>query len=89
MTITVEQFIEQHMEDGEVFDAECVYAGPDEINHKTVYQTSVYKLGEQHFEVTNSRDNSGYWSDGESYDPHVVEVKPVKKLVEITEWVGV
>lgn len=89
MTITVEQFIEKHMVDGEVFtgvDVIEAYRGPQEVEYKTVSQTSVYQTGEQFFEVTNSWSNSGYWSDGESYDPHVVEVKPVKKMVEITEW---
>lgn len=68
---------------------ELVYEGGEEVNHKTVYQTSVYRLHDQYFEVTSSRDNSGYWSDGERYEPDVREVKPVKKVVEITEWVGV
>lgn len=93
MTITVEQFIEQHM-DGDWVNHNkdtCirVHSGPQEVEHKTVSQTSVYQCGEQYFVVTTMKDNSGYWSDGESYDPHVVEVKPVKKIVEITEWEAV
>jgi hypothetical protein len=94
--MNVEEFKQKYMDEeyGEVYgdDVTCVYDGPDEVNHKTVYQTSVYKVVsgdvEQWFEVTNSRSNSGYWSDSERYDPEVREVKAVKKVVEITEWVG-
>jgi hypothetical protein len=90
MTITVEQFKEKHMEDGEVFDAKEVYRGPREIEHKSVLQTSVYQVTsgavEQYFEVTTCQDNSGYWSDGESYEPEVNEVKPRKIVVEQTVW---
>jgi hypothetical protein len=87
--MNVQEFKEKHMDGSEVYDAECVYSGPDEVYHKTVSQTSVYKVGEQFFEVTSMRDNSGYWSDGERYEPEVRIVKPVKKMVEITEWEGV
>lgn len=88
--MNAQEFQEKHIEDGEVYDVdEEVFRGDQEISHKAVYQTSVYRVGEQYFEVTSSRDNCGYWSDGESYDPEVREVKPVKKVVEITEWEAV
>lgn len=89
--MNAQEFMAQHYEDGEVYgEGVTLYKEyDDEVYHKTVSQISVYQAGEQYFEVEHTRDNCGYWGDGERYDPTCREVKPVKKMVEITEWVGV
>lgn len=93
----LQEFIDNHYEYGEVYSEDDsiifdeVYHGDDVVEHKTVSQTSVYRLmlTDEYFEVTETSSNSGYWSDSEHYEPEFRKVKPVKKVVEITEWVGV
>lgn len=93
----LQEFIDNHYGCGEVYsevegiDFKCVKRGEDVVSHKTVYNTSVYNLvgTDEYFEVTESRSNSGYWSDSEHYDPEFSKVKPVKKVIEVTEWVSV
>lgn len=91
--MNIQQFQDKYYEDGEIYgdDVKCIVAGDDEVSHKTVYNTCVYQVGQdddvEYFEVTYSRSNSGYWGDSERYDPEFRKVKPVKKVVEITEWV--
>lgn len=89
--MNAQEFMEKYCEDREVGGEGCIlYKEYDsEVYHKTVSQISVYQAGEQFFEVESTRDNCGYWGDGESYDPTCREVKPVKKVVEITEWEAV
>ena len=58
----------------------------DDVEHKTCYLTKVYRLVDDYFEVTWTRDNSGYWGDGERYGGETRKVVPVKKVVEITTW---
>jgi len=84
--ITVTQFETTYMdEDGEVDLplSDRVEEGDTITEHKHVYNTDVYKVGDQFFAVTFTRDNTGYWSDGESYAPTVVEVfaKTITKVV--------
>lgn len=43
---------------------------------KIKYRCKVYKVGEQFFEVTFSKDDCGYWGDGERYEPTICEVVP-------------
>ena len=93
----IQEFQDNHYEDGEVYsDVEgiafkCVEQGDDVVEHKTVYQTSVYQLvgTDEYFEITESSSNSGYWSDSERYEPEFRKVQPVKKVVEIIEWKAV
>lgn len=97
----LQEFIDNHYEDGEVYSEvegvkfKCVERGDDVVEHKTVYNTSVYQLvtpegaTDEYFEVTEMHSNSGYWSDSERYDPEFRKVIPQKKVVEITEWVAV
>lgn len=93
--ITAQEFEEKYVFDKgwEVFDPEDkvtitnVHSGDWEIEHKSQYKEDVYQIGEQYFAVLQQRDNSGYWSDGESYDPDVYEVKP--QQVTVTKWVVV
>lgn len=70
----------------------CVSVEED-VEHKTCYLTKVYQVdfaeGDEHFEVTWTRDNSGYWGDGERYPGEVRKVKPVTKMVEVTTWEAV
>jgi hypothetical protein len=99
--MNLQTFIDNHYEDGEVFSEDenisfkCVERGDDVVEHKSVYQTSVYQLvtpecaTNEYFEVTENSSNSGYWSDSERYDPDFRKVVPVKKIVEITEWIAV
>lgn len=65
-------------EEGEVTlpDSSCVDVGADIVDHKTVHNSNVYKCGDQFFEVTWYRSNTGYWRDSESEDPEVYEVEP-------------
>lgn len=95
----LEYFIANHYEDGEVYsevdgiEFKCVHKGDDVVEHKMVWQTSVYQLvtpvgdTDEYFEVTEYSSNSGYWSDSERYDPEFKKVKPIKRVVEIVEWV--
>lgn len=94
----LQQFINNHYEDGEVYSEvegisfKCVERGEDVVEHKSAYNTSVYQLvtpegaTEEYFEVTENSSNSGYWSDGERYDPDFRKVTPHKKTVEVIEW---
>lgn len=93
--MTLEEFIANHLDQqhGEVYanagtKPVLVYHN-EEVEHKTVYTTEVYQIDDDYFEVVNSRDNCGYWGDGERYPPEVRKVVPRKKIVEITEWEGV
>ncbi|MFZ2190080.1 MAG: hypothetical protein WAV48_04830 [Candidatus Magasanikiibacteriota bacterium] len=65
-------------EDGEVTlpDSSCVDVGEDIVDHKTVHNSNVYKCGDQFFEVTWYRSNTGYWGDSEREAPEVCEVEP-------------
>ena len=54
----------------------CVYTSDDVVWRKSVSSYQVWKYEGQYFKVTYSRSNSGYWSDGETYDPVVTEVFP-------------
>ena len=89
----LQHFIDNHCEDGEVFsdvvgvEFKRVHF-EDYTEHKTVTTIEVYNLvgTDEYFEVSQDRDNCGYWSDGERYDPTLRKVTPVKKMVEIIEW---
>lgn len=94
MSPTLEE-IESIAEYGELYDwngekFECVVE-EEEILGKTISTTRVFKLPSQdrYFEVRVDSENKGYWGDGETYEPQVYEVKPVKEMVEVTKWVGV
>ena len=69
-------------------NVKLVEEGVDIIEHKTVHQTSIYSADVEgvtrYFEVTFFRDNTGYWSDGESYPPEIIEV--VHEQVVMTMW---
>lgn len=91
--MNVQEFAANHYEDGEVFSSVsqeiiCVDQGDEQIEHKTSYNVDVWQVvgTDEYFEVTHSRDNCGYWSDGERHEPEFRKVKPVKKVVEIIEW---
>lgn len=93
--MNAQEFEAQYYEDGEIYgdDVKCIVSGDDIAEHKTVYNTNVYEVTKngsaEYFEATFSRSNSGYWGDSERYDPEFCKVVPVKKVVEITEWVAV
>ena len=69
-------------------NVKLVEEGDDVVEHKTVCQTNIYSVEVEgvtkYFDVTFTSDNSGYWSDGESYPPEITEVVPVE--VVKTEW---
>lgn len=91
--MNAKEFEAAHYEDGEIYgdNVKCVESGDEIAEHKTVYNTDVYEVAlpdgtAEYFEVTFSRSNSGYWGDSERYDPEFRKVVPVKKVVEVTEW---
>jgi len=61
--------------------------GDDVVEHKTVYNSNVYLVEGIYFEVTFTRDNCGYWSDGERYDPTIQEVFPkvITKIIYVNK----
>ena len=81
--ITVEEFVEKFIDedDGVDLPRSCMVHDEEYIDHKSVIYVEVWKHGTQFFEVTFTRDNSGYWSDGESYPPTVDEVFPEEVTV--------
>lgn len=93
--MNAQEFAEKFVHDKgwEVFDPEekvsitQAHSGDWEIEHKSQYKEDIYQIDNQYFAVMIQRDNSGYWSDGETYDPEVYEVKP--EQVTITKWVAV
>ena len=92
----LQQFIDNHFEDGEVYsDDESIkfarVAYEEETYHKTVNTTQVFHLlgTDEYFEASTDRDNCGYWSDGERYDPEFRKVKPREVIKTIIEWDGV
>lgn len=86
--MNAQEFEQKYYEDGEIYgdDVKCIVKGDEQCEHKMCWNSNVYQVGAEYFEVTFSRDNSGYWSDGESYDPAFRKVVPRVKVVEITEW---
>lgn len=92
----LQQFIDNHFEDGEVYsDDESIKFKrvhfDEYTEHKTVTFTEVHNLvgTEEYFEITTDRDNCGYWSDGERYDPTFRKVQRVEKLVPTVFWIDV
>lgn len=84
--ITADEFLALYNEyDGEPEDCPQVYTGPEQVEMKLMYQELVFQRGKQHFQITLSEDNTGYWGDGNSYPPECVEVVPQTK--EITVYV--
>jgi hypothetical protein len=81
--ITAEDFKKLFMPDGngnfipevDLPKYDLVYES-ENVKHKLVISTEVYKYFGQYFGVTYTRDNTGYWSDGESYPAEVAEVFP-------------
>lgn len=64
---------------------QCVYQSDEIVEHKMTYVETVYKVEDQYFKIVTSHSNSGYWSDSESYDPVVYEVKPIQKTITVYE----
>lgn len=64
----------------------CIEVGDDVVEHKTVYNSNIYQVEDVYFEVTFTRDNCGYWGDGERYAPTIQEVFP-KEITKIV-WVN-
>ena len=81
--ITVEEFVKKFMDEDDEVDLPRSRMVHDEehIEHKLVCYVEVWEHGTQFFEVTRTRDNSGYWSDGERYPPTVAEVFPEEVTV--------
>lgn len=63
----------------------------EEIDSKWVIYTNIYRVETEQetifVDVTSSRSNSGYWSDGESGDTEVYLVGPkeIKKIIYTTK----
>ena len=70
-------------------NVKLIEEGDGIVEHKTVYQTDIYSVEVEgvtrYFDVTFTRDNSGYWSDGESYPPEIIEVVPVEVVKTVWE----
>lgn len=90
----LQEFIDNHYEGGDVYSDDpninftCVEQGDEVLDGKVAYQSSVYRLDgtNDYFEVTESWSNSWYWSDSERFDPESRKVKPITKMVQVTEW---
>lgn len=93
--MNAQEFEAKYYEDGEVYgdDVKCIVEGDDEVNHKTVYNTCVYRVGDEptaeYFEVVFSRSNGGYWGDSERYDPEFRKVVPEVETITRVVWKGV
>lgn len=89
--MNIQEFQDKYYEDGEVWGEDgtikLIEQGAEQCEHKTCWNSNVYQVADEYFEVTFSRDNSGYWSDGERYDPEFRKVVPRVKVVTVTEWV--
>ena len=89
--MTPQEFKEKFIdEDGWVeTGGECqlVETGESVIEHKSVYSTNVYMVGEEYFAVDFTRSNSGYWTDSYWEDPQIRKVKPI--IVKTNKWVNV
>jgi hypothetical protein len=64
---------------------QCVWQSDEIVEHKMTYVETVYEVRDQFFKIIRSHSNSGYWSDSESYEPVVYEVKPVQKTITVYE----
>ena len=91
----LQQFIDNHYEDGEVYSEVVGIAfkrvhSEEEHNHKTVTCTEVFNIvgTDEYFEVSTDRDDCGYWSDGERYPPEFRKVKPIKETRIVVTWVA-
>lgn len=74
---TVAEFKERFIEDGEVdLPKYCLVYEERIVDHKLIIYTEVWNYFGQFFEVTYTRDNSGYWGEGESYPVEVQKVFP-------------
>jgi hypothetical protein len=90
--MNVQEFKEKYIdEDGWVEtggDVSVVEIGDSIVEHKQVYSTNVYAVGDEYFAVDYTRDNTGYWSDGGSdYEAYVRKVIPT--IIAKTAWVDV
>jgi len=84
--ITADEFKKQFLIDDEIdLPRENRVSLSEAIEHKLVILTEVWKHNDQFFEVCYCRDNTGYWGDGENYEPEVYEVFP--KLITKTIYV--
>lgn len=86
--LTVEEFVKKFIDEDYEVDLPryCMVHDEEHIEHKLVIYVEVWKHGTQFFEVTRTRDNVGYWGDGESYPPTVAEVFPIEvKSIEYVE----
>lgn len=72
----LEYGIDEGMFDSIIDNVKTIEVGDDVVEHKTVYNSNIYLVEGIYFEVTFTRDNSGYWGDGERYDPTIQEVFP-------------
>ncbi len=71
----------------EVEGVTIIEQGKWEAEGKWCYLTTIVQCGEgNYFSVTESRSDSGYWGDSERGDTEVVQVTPIKKIIETTEW---
>lgn len=75
-----------NIDDWDTNSIKTVEIGEDVVEHKAVYNSNIYQVEGVYFEVTFTRDNCGYWGDGEHYAPTVQEVFP-KEITKII-WVN-
>ena len=87
------EFQDNHYGDGEVYSyvdglSFGLVDSSEDICGKYVTSVDVYHLKgtEEYFEVTQDRENCGYWGDGEAYTPTFRKVKRVVEVVEISKW---
>jgi hypothetical protein len=74
--MTVQEFKEKWMDDGEIIaDLDEVYSD-EYVDGKWVLYKTVYKVDEQFFSVETSQSNTGYWGDSDYGDTNVSEVFP-------------
>ena len=75
----------------ETDDLEVVYEGEWETDYKyqTLETVYLHKESSTYWMVTQQRTNVGHWGDPDYLDSTIGEVKPVKKMIEVTQWVTV
>lgn len=89
---TMIDFILSELEDGfvdEIPGFDLVEEGDWQTDHKSEYRNSIISKDGIFFEVHESNDTTASWDIAEVLPPTVRQVNPVKKIVEIIEWVPV
>jgi hypothetical protein len=84
--LSLKQILDQY--DSDELEYKMIEEG-DWINeHKHQFKTDIIEYNNKYYEIMQNRSGS-YWSDYEYGDSEIREVKPVKKVIEVTSWESV